>query len=598
MSPLFLYPLAFVGLLGVPALVAIYLFRNRFRRQAVSSLMLWPALRESRAGGRRLRRLQTPLLFVLELLAILLLVLAASEPHLRLRTSSRPLVVILDDSYSMLAGDRPARTRAIEALRAQVRAQPPYSIRFLLAGERAAVLGDPVRAAAEAEPLLEGWQCRAAAARLDEAIALGAELGGELAQVLVLTDHAPAVDLPPQGRVQWWAFGKARGNVAFVNAARHDREGLDRCLLEVANLDGQPRQVTVTLAPLHGGEPLRRQVLDLGGDETGRLILQLPEGTPALEARLDGGALPLDSRVVLLPTPTRPVRVDVRLRDGRFRDLVERAVRSVRQAQLTPVAPDLVIRDRDDDAEGGSAWTVQLIAEKDATAYRGPFVLDRAHPLTDGLSLRSVIWGAGKSPGIDGRPVLMAGNVPLIADSETPTGAGGSRHDLRLRLTPELSTVPDSPDWPILWWNIVQWRGGALPGLSRANVRLGEQVTLVLPEYRDSIDVRSPDGAPEKRAVKGRQVSLKGDRVGLYEVKADETTYRFAVNALNRDESDLRGCAEGRWGDWLDDTTLHLDYRGVAWVLLLGLLAVAVAHLLVMARARSAGAGAMGGMRS
>ncbi|MFO0928275.1 MAG: DUF58 domain-containing protein [Gemmataceae bacterium] len=129
MSPLFLYPLAFVGLVGVPALLAIYLFRNRFRRRPVSSLMLWPAVRESRAGGRRLRAVQTPLLFLLELLAILLLVLAASEPHLRLRTSSRPLVVVLDDSYSMQAGgERSARTRAAEAFQSQVRSQPPYSI--------------------------------------------------------------------------------------------------------------------------------------------------------------------------------------------------------------------------------------------------------------------------------------------------------------------------------------------------------------------------------------------------------------------------------------------------------------------------------------
>ena len=46
--------------------------------------MLWLDTREARQGGTRIRRLQTSLLFLLELLAILLLVLAAAEPRMRL----------------------------------------------------------------------------------------------------------------------------------------------------------------------------------------------------------------------------------------------------------------------------------------------------------------------------------------------------------------------------------------------------------------------------------------------------------------------------------------------------------------------------------
>src|SRR5258708_39364900 len=115
MQPLFLYPLAFLGLAAVPALVGIYLLRNRFRRQPVSSLMLWVDAREARAGGTRLRRLQTPLLFLLELLVILLLVFSASDPQMRLTQGTRPLVVVLDDSFSMLAGGQASpRNNAIK----------------------------------------------------------------------------------------------------------------------------------------------------------------------------------------------------------------------------------------------------------------------------------------------------------------------------------------------------------------------------------------------------------------------------------------------------------------------------------------------------
>src|SRR4051812_23213307 len=102
MIPLLTTPVALWGLLAIPALVAIYWLRNRFRRHPVSSLMLWIDPRQPRSGGTRLHRLQTPLLFLLELLALLLLVLAAAEPRVPLAQGSPPWVVVLDDSYSML----------------------------------------------------------------------------------------------------------------------------------------------------------------------------------------------------------------------------------------------------------------------------------------------------------------------------------------------------------------------------------------------------------------------------------------------------------------------------------------------------------------
>ncbi len=104
MLPLFTTPMAFWGLLALPVLVGIYWLRTRHRRYPVSSLMLWLDPQESRQGGTRIDRLRTPLLFFLELIALTLLALAAADPHLPLRESVRPLIVILDDSFSMQAG--------------------------------------------------------------------------------------------------------------------------------------------------------------------------------------------------------------------------------------------------------------------------------------------------------------------------------------------------------------------------------------------------------------------------------------------------------------------------------------------------------------
>src|SRR5262245_13703961 len=102
--PVFSFPLAFIGLLAIPMLFAIYWLRNRARVHQVSSLLLWLDERQLWEGGQRIQRLQLPLLFFLELLAILLLVLSAAGPMVRGGDSGRPLVIVLDDSFSMLAG--------------------------------------------------------------------------------------------------------------------------------------------------------------------------------------------------------------------------------------------------------------------------------------------------------------------------------------------------------------------------------------------------------------------------------------------------------------------------------------------------------------
>jgi hypothetical protein len=590
MLPLITYPLALIGLVAIPALIAIYLLRNRFRRQQVSSLMLWVDARAAREGGTRVRRLQMPLLFLLELLAILLLVLAASDPQMRMKQGTRPLVVVLDDSFSMLAGgDRSPRDLALKALADELHRHLPYSIRFILAGERPQVLGEPVHDAARALELAKTWRCHAPAARLDQAMSLGAELGGELALILVLTDHPPPRGVVPEkGRLQWWSFGKKRTNLAIVNAARTYREGADRCLLEVANLSESNQRTVLIVEPVEGGKELRRTMLQLDAGATQRLVMQFPDGTPAIRARIDDDDLAIDNAVVLQPMPAHLVRTEVRILDRRVRDPLEKAIRSARNADLGADRPELVFTDRiDETGVPENRWQVQFLAEKEATAYAGPFVLDRAHPLTEGLSLKTAVWGAGKDKALDGAPVVMAGNVPLVGDIETPIPGGGARHDLRIRFRPDLSTLQSSPDWPILIWNILNWRASALPGLSRHNVRLGEQVLLTLPSYHDSVEVRPPGESARTVSVKGRQLALRADEVGVWEITAGRMIHRFAVNALQQDESDLRKCSTERVGDWLDETSLRLEYRSISWVLLVLLLGVACVHLLLMARPSS-----------
>jgi hypothetical protein len=244
--------------------------------------------------------------------------------------------------------------------------------------------------------------------------------------------------------------------------------------------------------------------------------------------------------------------------------------------------PDIVFLDGQEDEDIGDAWRVRLIKDKEGAAYTGPFVIDRAHPLTEGLSLQGIVWGAGKSAELPGAPVVLAGNVPLLTDQEV-----GARHEVRLRLRPDLSTLQDSPAWPVLVWNLLHWHAATAPGLGRPNIRLGEEATLTFPRPRDAVEVVSPDGAARRVPVGDRRLVVRAEDVGVYTVRNPEDQAplgSIAANALARDESDLSGAAAGRWGDWLDETSLRLEYQSVAWVLLLVALGLLTLHLVLVVR--------------
>jgi hypothetical protein len=583
MLPVFATPLALFGLASIPALAAIYYLHTRSRLYPVSSLLLWADARVAFDGGRRVDRPRLPLAFWLELLVLALLVLAAAGVRLPVAAGARPLIVVLDDSFSMRAGaaDSP-RKRAEAALLDELRRRPHGAVRFILAGDRPQVLGEAVERTAEIAPLLEGWTCSSGTARLDPALALALELAGESARVLVLTDHAPD---PPTGdgrgeRVRWWSFGSALPNWAFVNASRVAGSRGDRLLVEVANLAAEPRSTTLRIeAGQAGGEP-RSSELHVNAGDTHRLVLELPEGVGPVRASIGDDELNCDNAVSLLPATRKSVTFSMRLGDPKMRAALERAVAAAGMAVPAEKRPQLLFVDGAGAVpDSDDAWIVRVIRDSEAEAFTGPFVIDRSHPLTEGLSLTGVVWGGGTAP-LPGTPVVMAGNVMLLTDSESANG----RHVLHLRLRPDLSNLLQSPVWPELVWNLIHWRAEHQPGLARTNVRLGEDAEWTLNASAASIDVTRPDGSTAAMPVHARRAAVRAEQSGVYTLRAGGEEAAFAANAMNRDESDLTKCVTGRWGEDLDEATLQSDYRDAkAWFVLLAVAATAL-HLWLLAR--------------
>lgn len=567
--PVFSIPVAFIALLAVPLLAAIYFLRNRAKERQVSSLLLWLDVRQRWDGGQRIHKLQTPLLFFLELLAILLLVAAAAKPLMRVGESARPLVIVLDDSFSMLAGgEDSSRNRALSAIKSELRANRYHPLRFVLAGEVPQLLGEPPSSVEQAIKLLEIWKCGAPSAKLEDAIAFAFELGGNRARVLVVSDHAP-VQESGDSRLQWWAFGSSLPNLAFTAATRSARGDEERVLLEVSNLSAQSATANLIIESEASVKP---QSFSLAANEARRITLNLKNASLPLRAKLGEDALAVDNEVVLMPDANKIVRVDLRLNDAKLRELAEKAIESSSQTRLSSERPELIVTDNTETPSDAEAWTLQILSEAGASSYLGPFVVDRTHPLTDGLSLGGVVWGAASSQ-IPGAPIITAGNIALLADIDR-----NGRHELRLRLRPELSTLHETPNWPILMSNLINWRASVGPGVRQANIHLGGEAKLTVESDVRSVNLTDPQKKARELAVREKTVTVKADVAGVYELKTGQVTYSFAANAISREESDLVAASSGRWGNWANATTLQWEYRSVVWLLLILVLALLTAH--------------------
>ncbi len=558
--PTFALPTLLYGLLlAVPALVAIYLLRQRARRHEVSSLMFWQAERQVRASGRRWERWQSSPLFWLELIALALLLLAAATPLWRKSAASQPLVVVLDDSFSMQAGvtDTP-QSRARQRLERELPRQSFTPLRFVLASARPQLLSETANTSQAITKLLSHWTCGAAQADLSAAVAFAFELGGARARVLVVSDHAPT-ESQRDSRLQWWAFGRAAANLAFVNAARSSRGAEDLVLLEIANLSAQAQ---ISNFKLQMTEPLPAEPLSFQPNEIKRLTYRLKAGTPALQARLGEDALSLDNTVTLLPERARPLRVAVQVNDGNLRALVEQALRAAENITITTTDTELLITDGNVTTD---VWALQIHAATNATSYLGPFVIDRSHPLTDGLSLGGVVWAANPQAGLPGRPLITAGNIYLLTEVIAENGV----RVIHLSLTPALSTLQQTPNWPVLLWNLCHWRAAESAGLRATNIRLGGEAELLAASNSSNISLIDPAQRARRLTLTERLVKVPADKPGLYHITDNGITHSFAANALQKDESDLTQAATGDWGQWAQSAAFSWEYRNVAWAAVL-----------------------------
>ncbi len=97
----FLYPLGLLGLLGIPVLVIIYIIKNKFTEQVVSSTYLWKLSEKFLPKKKPITLISGIISLILQIVAVIVFSLLIAQPIITLPNSAKDYCFIVDASGSM-----------------------------------------------------------------------------------------------------------------------------------------------------------------------------------------------------------------------------------------------------------------------------------------------------------------------------------------------------------------------------------------------------------------------------------------------------------------------------------------------------------------
>jgi len=492
----FTAPLGLLTLIALPAILALYFLRRRGRVRRVASLELWADLVAPPIGGRRRERLERSLSLWLELAAALLLAFAAAGPRGCAGAPPRHLVVVLDGHASMLAsapGAPSALARARAALIDRLDDLDAHDrVTWIESGPKPRVLGELASVRADARDALFRWEPGFAGHDLHAALAFARDLvaagvGDERLEFHLVTDRFEPGRWPPD--IGLIAVGQPLANAGITAAwrgAADPERRTERVEVRIDHFGTASRTLNVeihTPSDTAGTGPLAARTLELPAVGEVRAAFEIPirpGATPgvlhiALVGAPDG--LAADDAVYLAPEPRAELilAADPILRgDLGLGAALEKWIAIAAPAREGS-AEDAHLSFTTSATSGASA-TWEIVVHQPATglaAWRGPFLVERAHPLLAGVELNRALWVSSASSRASGDPLVSAGSHVLLAATEL-----AERMRVEIDVDPARSTWMLGPDWPIFLANLVAWRRSHLPKPQHANLRPGEDVVV------------------------------------------------------------------------------------------------------------------------
>ncbi|HEX7195315.1 MAG TPA: BatA and WFA domain-containing protein [Candidatus Limnocylindria bacterium] len=579
-------PLALIGLISLPIIVAFYMLRLRRRDLPVGSTFLWQQLIRDVEANAPWQRLRFSWLLLVQLLIAAIVVLAAARPFSAVESDlAANVVLVVDTSASMATRteDEDRMELARERARDVVSRLPVGGrITVVAASDTADVLvseTDDADAALEAIDEITATQLPG---DLTDAFALSSALAQRDADstVVVVTD-ASGDTLPDVGvgaPVLVERIGETDANQAIAALSALRRAGGAQLDLFVAVSNPSAADATRRLEVYADGALVDARELTIpAGQRSEALVSTVPGGARLVEARLAGSdALATDDRAFAVVPADETTRA---LLIGGGNAYLENALALLPRLELYAVDeagyPDALA----DAEEAGTPYGLlvfdgvvpeeppqvpALYLDPDADGAFGTVgdriespVIDRVdpdEPLLRFVDLSTVHIGRAREIEVaDGmRPVVeTASGTPLVAVGEVD----GRRIGL-IGFDLSESDLPLQVAFPLLMSNLTEALLPEVEGILPSSMRLGESVSVAVDPRIERVLVTNA-GTPELpgatttgvevTAVGGRVTIPGADLVGLREVRAvseipelsDAVLGRTAINLFSTDESDV-----------------------------------------------------------
>lgn len=579
----FVDKILFAAFAALPILILIYFLHRKVERVEISSLIFWENQLKSVKSGTGIKAIPLPLRFFLEALMIILLVLAAAGPFLVTSEKVPALTVILDDSFSMRSGQPDApRKQAEKKLLDMLSSGPTRKVQFIIAGPTPRLLDEADSNSGKVKHLLEKWQCRQASSDIDAALLFARRTFGNKNDILILTDRKPDFKELPPG-MNWFSFGRPRQNIALINASRSFFPQGDKCLIEVVNYSVKNESIPVRIEFPGTEEKPVIYMLEAASGGKVKHIFRLPAGAGAIKVSLPEDQLKYDNSVTLLPEKRKLLRIELSSLNPEVKKLLDKTLKLTGMVRFSKVDPHLIFSGVEPkEIQNGDAWYAIFLIPAKSQAYIGPYTVDRQHPLCYGLHPDGVIWGADAGP-LPGKALILAGNTPLVSDYLFRS----DRHMVFFKFAPKNSSLQESPNFPAMIFNLVDWRLKALPGLAKSNYRAGEKVIFNAPPGISRVTVNGPDNKNYSLGLADRTCTLDVFLPGDYLLEAGKNKYEFRVNPLSADESDIRNCGSVMLEGEKNENIYRKRFMNAGWIFLLATLAISALHL-YLTRRRSA----------
>jgi len=533
-----LNPWGLLSLISVPALIALYILKQKHRIKKVPSLLLWKKTRTLMEASTPWERLKRNLLFILQLLLLLTVCFAICRPAVTGAAVFDEIVVIIDSSASMRAADgkngESRFERAVDIAKdtaSGLKAGKKMSV--ILAGESVVPVVSHSESPAQIRRALADLECGWADGDLENALLLADSMSadGTNTAIAVYTDRGINTD---DERIHVTDLSISRVNTAVTSISCGVS---DSGVTVLSGVSSYGADATLTLELLCDGALADARTVEVKSGETEQIYWRLPAtGASVATVRISkdaGGVLSCDDEMSVPLQKNEDRKILIVSDQSFFLEKIFRAlggcdIYKTGTAEYDPTGGtyDLVIFDGyvpDRLPDGPSVWFFappsDVAGIKVGKTVKGAYLGAAGSPSTDEICAYvnpSEIAAARVTElelGEGWDTVLVCGMLPALSVRQADDGrrmavAAFDVHDTNLPLLKE---------FPILMQNLL---GYSVPRMTDGSgvYLCGSLVEIKALAYSIGIEVKAPDGSVTNPAPPFPAEKIRLSSPGVYTV--------------------------------------------------------------------------------